>query len=72
MSYKPRLQIDISEEQFNRLQTFPKGYRTTIFTIIIKQLLEFEELEGATAVVGGVMSGRIRLEREKETKNGSI
>lgn len=66
MVYKPRLQIDISEDQFNRLQTFPKGSRTAIFTILIKQLLEFEELEGAQKVVGGVMSGRIRLERENE------
>lgn len=66
MTYKPRLQIDITEEQFSRLQTFPKGSRTTIFIIIIKQLLEFEELEGAQKVVGGVMSGRIRLERESE------
>ena len=71
MTYKPRLQIDITEEQFTRLQSFPKGSRTAIFTIIIKQLLEFEELEGANSVVGGVMSGRIRLERER-LKNGSI
>ena len=60
--YIARLQIDITPEQQAGLQKFPKGSRTVVFGIIIDQLLELAEKVGFQKVVGGIMTGKIRLE----------
>ena len=61
--FRPRLNIDITEEQFFRLQVIPWGVKTKLFQTIIDDLLNLIEEHGAGVVTGAFIERAIRLEQ---------
>lgn len=58
--YKPRLSIDITQEQYDRLQTLvPWGLRRQLFSFIIDDLLNLIETQGE-AVIAVVLTRSLK------------
>ncbi|MDD3022001.1 MAG: hypothetical protein PHX61_13625 [Alphaproteobacteria bacterium] len=75
--YRPRLQVDVSEEQMNALNRYlDRGARKMVFNILIDDLLELIEKHGAGPVIGLLIERHItlrdvcRLKLTEPTKGG--
>lgn len=59
--WRPRLSIEIGEEEFEKLQKLiPWGVKNQLFKIIIDDLISALEKSGPM-VLGAVLSGKVRL-----------
>jgi len=62
VDWRPRLSINISAEQYRKLQKYiPWGTRTKVFSIIIDDLISAVEEKG-TEVIGALIARRIKYE----------
>jgi|TARA_R100001530_G_C4304781_1_gene151429 predicted GNAT superfamily acetyltransferase len=72
--WRPRLSIEIDEEEFKKLQKLiPWGVKNQLFKIIIDDLIKALEKNGPM-VLGAILSGKVRLvynEEGKESKDGN-
>ncbi len=61
--YRPRIAIDLTEEQKRRLdKALPWGTKTTVFSIFVEELLRLCDEHGAGLIIGAFLDRRIRLE----------
>lgn len=61
VNWRPRLTVDITEEQFQRAQRLINwGIRTELFSVILDDLLDAIEQEGPH-VIGGLLARKIKL-----------
>ena len=62
--YRPRLSINISEEQQRKLQKFfPWGTQRKIFGVILDDFLKLCENHGADYVLGAYLGRYLKLEQ---------
>lgn len=62
LRYRPRLSVDVSEEQMNALNRYlDRGARKMVFNIIIDDLLELIGKHGAGPVIGLLIERHITL-----------
>jgi hypothetical protein len=62
--YRPRLAIDISEEQKKLLDKhIPWGSKTHVFGVIIQDLVQLCQTHGAGLVIGAFLERKITLEQ---------
>jgi hypothetical protein len=60
--YRPRLTLDIPEETLNKLRSLiPWGIRSQLFTVIINDLNDIMEENGAGFVTGALLQRDITL-----------
>ena len=75
-SWRPRLSIELSEQQFKELQDlFPWGTKQAFFSMLIDELIDILKAKGEMAVIA-VLAGGIKYREmsrtlsEMENKDG--
>lgn len=73
VDYKPRLNVDISEEQDTKLRKLiPWGLKHQLFSVIVDELIQILEEHGEMAI-GAILAKRIsvlEIIRAKEKRRG--
>ena len=60
--YTPRLSVEITDEQYNKLkQLIPWGVKNTLFSIIIDEVIELIEEHG-TVVIAGLLNKKLTVQ----------
>lgn len=60
-TYKPRLSVEITEEQYKRLQKFvPWGLQKHLFGVIVDDLLDLLERGDSEKIIAAIIAQMIR------------
>jgi hypothetical protein len=59
--YRPRLSVELTDEQYNKLSKFvPWGLQKHIFSAIVDDLLDIMEKGDAERVIAAIITGLVR------------
>lgn len=61
--YRPRVSIDVTEEQLQQIQKIPWGIRKYVLAKMLDDLIELFEKHG-TPVLGAILNGNVRYGKE--------
>lgn len=66
--YRPRVSVEVTPEQMQRIQRIPWGVRRHVFTRIFEDFLVLYEKHGEP-VLGAIMAGHIKYGKEYSDGN---
>ena len=62
--YTPRLSIELTEDQYKKMQLyFPHGTKKVVFSLIIDQLISLIEKHGAGNVLGAFIEKQVEIDK---------
>lgn len=66
--YRPRVTIEVTEDQFQRIQKIPWGVRRHVFAKIFEDFLALYENHGAP-ILGAILAGDVAYGKEYKSGN---